>query len=155
MIDFLKRLFGKTPLPPHTSRLYGKGELSIATGSLLLGSETYAQVSSAWLASFYDDFRAVLFREGITRADAGFDCNAFAAFYVALANVRFYTATYPSTTPGRLLALGEFWYRRQSGEGHAVVIAMTERGETFIEPQTGKQITLTPAERASAMLIKF
>lgn len=120
------------------------------------GDMYYAEASSAALLAFGDDFQAELFRLGVTHWDTRFDCNHFATFYVALAQTRFFVANFQSWTAAQTLAVGELWYRRNgNGPGHAIVIALTESGRRFIEPQTQQFVTLTDNEWASRFLVKF
>lgn len=56
------------------------------------------------------------------------------------------------------LAVGEFCYHASSGavQGpHAIVVAITDQGVIFIEPQTGQRLTLTPNEIISCFRVSF
>lgn len=140
-------------VPP--ARVIPAAEVSAALGFAYTGDTGYAQVRSAQLPAIYDNFRSEIFRQGVTKWDERFDCNHFAAYYVALAQTRFYIDNFHAETHAQSLAVGVFWYRPARGGAHAIVCAITERGAVFIEPQTGREITLTPAERASAFLVAF
>lgn len=127
-----------------------------------VGDGPYAVVKSDALPAYYDAFRADLFKEGVTKWDARFDCNHFAGYYIAKAQMRYYLANFHASTPAQTLALAEVWYRPGGGKGgHAVVAALTSNSPTgppqleFIEPQTGGRFQLTPAERASVFLVKW
>lgn len=122
-----------------------------------LGDDSYAVVSSAALPGYYDSFRAEIFRQGVTKWDERFDCNHFATYYVALAQTRFYLEHFQSSTPAQTLAIGVYWYRPQAAKGgaHAVVIADTERGLVWIEPQDGHEFTPTDAEKMTVFLKAF
>lgn len=119
-----------------------------------VGDAVYSQVNSAALAQLYADFREEIFRKGVIKWDERFDCNHFANYYVALAQTKFYLANFQSATPAQSLAVGTFWYRSVRGP-HAIVVALTERGTVFIEPQTGAEIALSKAEGDSAWLKVF
>jgi len=158
MIAFLKRLFGlSSALSPTTGRVLTISELMAHVGLCIAPDESYAEVSSGWLREYYDDYRRTLYGEaGVSRASSDFDCDDFAVFFVALANLRYFKAKFHDAKPAASLALAEYWYRPDgSATGHAVVLALTERGPVFIEPQTGAEITLTESERDSHLLIKF
>lgn len=127
-------------------------------GFCICGDEQYAEVNSKWLADYYDDYRKTLFDQGVTKWDAKFDCDHFAGFYVALAKIRFFTETFHTVTTAKAPALAEYWYRKEEGEGgggHAVVVALTEQGTWFIEPQTGERLFLSTDEQNSKYLVKF
>lgn len=137
-----------------TARVYSLVEVQQAMPFAICGDTGYAEVNSAWLKGYYDAFRSEIFRQGVTKWDERFDCNHFATYYAALAQTKFYLANFQSRTPAQSLAVGTFWYRSARGN-HAIVMALTERGLLFIEPQTGAELQLAPAERASAYLKNF
>jgi hypothetical protein len=121
-----------------------------------VGDGPYAVVKADALPGFYSDFKAELFDKGVVKWDERFDCNHFASYYIAKAQVGYYLANFHSSTPAQTLALAEVWYRPGGGiKGHAIVAALTDQGLVFIEPQTGGRLTLTPAERASCYLVKW
>jgi hypothetical protein len=159
-VGLFSSIFRRTPRTPAlwTGRVLTAQQVGDFVGfPVILKDATYAEVSSAWLRSFYDDFRAVLFREGVTKWEETFDCDDFAAFYVSLANVRYFNATWSSSRPAQGLALGEYWFRPDGkrGEGHAVVTALTERGQIYIEPQSGQELTLSQNEKLSRYVVKL
>lgn len=129
-------------------------QLNAEFGYVYAGDQTYAVVKSETLKGFYDDFRQQIFDQGVVNWDDRFDCNHFAGYYVALAQTRYYLANFQSRSAANTLALGTYWYHSAKG-GHAIVAAMTERGVVFIEPQTGKEVNLTDAEKQSAYLKVF
>lgn len=156
-MKLLERIFGSRKPAPSTGRTFLRSELQVLTGSFChYSDESYAEVSSAWLKSFYDDYRKVLFDQGVTKWEPTFDCDNFATFFVALANVRFFSVARKSFVTAQSLAMAEFWYRPGCGpDAHAIVTVLTERGQIFIEPQSGQQVTLTAEERATCLLFKF
>lgn len=135
-----------------TSRVLSSVEVRGLVPNAICGDSAYAEVSSVWLAEFYETYKAELFRQGVVKYDSRFDCNHFAAYYASLAQTKFYLNNFQSWTKAQSLAVGQFWYFR-NGSGHAIVIALTERGVVFVEPQTGLEVVLTPTERQSAYLV--
>lgn len=120
------------------------------------GDGPYAVVKADALPTYYDSFRKRLFDDGVVKWDERFDCNHFASYYVALAQTQFYLANWGASTPAQTLALAEVWYRPGGGaKGHAIVAAYTDKGLLYIEPQTGRTIALSTAERASTFLVKW
>lgn len=97
-MSFLSSIFRrKIVASPTTGKIITEADLSARLGFPLIVKDTiYAEVSSTWLASYYDDFRKTLFREGVVRWEETFDCDDFASFYVSLAAVRFFNATWSS-----------------------------------------------------------
>jgi hypothetical protein len=121
----------------------------------LLGDESYAEVDLDWLEQFGDDYASTLHAQGVVKWDSRFDCNHFATFYAALAQMRFYREQFQSRLAAQSLAVGEMWYRPTASTGHAVIVAITKNGLTFIEPQTRQKVAITPEQFASRYLIKF
>ncbi len=141
---------------PTTGKVLTGPELRAVAPGAILGDNFYAEVNSAWLTEWYRLFRAQLFKMGIVHWNARFDCNRFADFYSNLAQAFFSMEMYHSRTPAQALALGPFWYVRDDGKGsHAVIQALTERGRVFIDPQTGKELDLSPGERRSGYVQFF
>lgn len=157
MPAWLDKLLGRTPPAPCTGRIYACAAVVDQVGfPVHTADDAYAEVSSAWLKAYYSDYRRTLFREGVVRWDEAFDCDNFASLYVGLANLRFFTASFHSRTEAQSLALGEYWYRPAGGlQGHAIVTALTERGQIFLEPQSGQELHLSPDEQLSRFLVKF
>ncbi len=145
--------FSKPKPKCSTGRVIDPSELR-SLGAGYTGDAAYAQVSAAWLKSYYASFRSSLFREGVVKWDERFDCNHFASFYIALAQVRFFTENFQTKTAAQTLALGECWYHSERGP-HAIVMAVADTGIVYIEPQTGAQLVLTGEEIASRFLVKF
>lgn len=152
----------RSPDALSTAHVYTAAEIRSEMGALAyVGDTAFAQLNSAALPQLYADFRSEIFRQGVTQWDERFDCNHFATYFAALAQTKFYLANFHSQTPARSLAVGTFWYIPQGApalspsNGHAIVVALTERGTVFLEPQTGAEITLTKAERDSAWLRAF
>lgn len=137
---------------PTTGRVLTRAEVRAKDPKAVLGDRAYAEVNSKWLSAFYDDFRAGLCSNGILKWDARFTCRHFAAYYAALAQTRFYRGSYRGTEKANALALGTVWYTRSDGSGHALIVAFTERGRIFVEPQTGKEVMLASAEQHRAFL---
>ena len=148
--------FSKPKPAASTGRVLNALDLLNAGATTPAGDAGYAEVNSAWLASYYDSFRNSLFREGVVKWDARFDCNHFADAYAVLAQLKFFAENFQSRTSAQTLAIGVVWYRRDvDGGGHAINCALTERGTVYIEPQTGTQVTLSPSEIASRFFVRF
>lgn len=146
----------KDASPLSTGTVVQRSDLVAALPGFM-GDGPYALVKADALPSFYDSYRRDLFDRGVTKWDERFDCNHFASFYVAKAQVEYYLANFHASTPAQTLALAEVWYvpGRSPGKGHAIVAALTDRGLLFVEPQTGGVVNLTQAERASVFLCKW
>lgn len=159
-MSWLSSIFRRAPRTSAltTGRVFTAQQLGDHVGfPVILKDTAYAEVSSAWLRGYYDDFRKTLFREGVVRWEETFDCDDFASFFVSLASVRYFTTTWSTSREAQSLALGEYWYRPQGlrGQAHAIVTAVTERGQIYIEPQSGQEVRLTDDEKLSRFYVKF
>lgn len=120
------------------------------------GDKRYAVIHSAWLRDFYGEYRAELCRLGIVKWDERYDCNRFAGFYAELARVKFFASQFYSWTNATAPAIAPYWYIRDNDASrHAIVVALTERGAVFVEPQTGAELQLSQHERATGFLAVF
>jgi hypothetical protein len=119
-----------------------------------LPDQGYAIVHKAWLSAYYDVFKADLFAKDIVGWEGRFDCNKFATAYASGVQMRFYRDQFHSRLPAQAAAVGEVWYSGINGP-HAVNIALTEQGPVFIEPQTGKFLSISPQEVASIYYARF
>lgn len=139
MIAFLRQLFRPTPPRLGLDHKLTPVDLPL-TG--FTGDASYASVSLAALLEHFDTFRQVLFDlTGLTKWDARYDCNHFAALFIATAQARYAREAWHSEGAPQTLALGEVWYRPTTGPNHAIVAAHTDLGLVFIEPQTGRRVT--------------
>ena len=143
-----------------------KREQAMTTGAVVQAAElplpgfkgdtAYAVVRSEALPALYANFRDVLNKQGLVKWDSRYDCNHFASLYISLAQASYTVAAWHSETKAQTLALAEVWYLPNGPPaGHAIVAALTERGLVFIEPQTGREIQLTAAQRRSIYLCKW
>ena len=140
-------------MAPGTGKMLANAELIQAIPQVRTGDVTYAQVNSAWLKKFYERYRADLSRMGVVKWDQRFDCRRFAGMYTELAQSEFFQESFHSSEPAHTLALGPVWYLRDNGKGgHAIIVAFTERGRLFIDPQTGQEVELSTREVASIYL---
>lgn len=145
----------KAPERLSTFKVFNGREVLAKVPHATLGDDSYAEVRADALPGMYDAFRSDLFSKGITKWDERFDCNHFAAYYVALAQIRFFEASFHSRTPAKTLALAPYWVRSSPNTAHALVVALTDRGIVYIEPQTGKEVALTAYQKANPMLALF
>lgn len=81
------------------------------------------------------------------------DCDDFARCAAFLAQLLHYRT--PGRPPASALAFGELWYVKDSGEGHAINIAFTDKGVVCYEPQTRSIVTLSVTEKGSVFKIRF
>lgn len=126
-------------------------------GASFTGDNSYEHVTKAQLASVYEDFKKELFRKGIVHGDPRtFDCNRFAGYYVSLFQIWYANATWRSRGTAQAPAVGQYWYHQDSSkQNHAVVVALTDEGLVWLEPQTGQFLELTPAEKNSRFVQIF
>jgi hypothetical protein len=128
-------------------------------GNILLADEYYAVPTLSWFSgTFVADFAAFKSALDPYKAESN-DCDDFArcgAFFAQFLN---------SNTPGRpnnaALSVGEFWYQRDAGGGHAIVAGVCRVDGTtnlvlsFMEPQLPASTTLTEMESTSCYAGRF
>lgn len=113
--------------------------------------DTYGAPTHSWLfTSFYPWFRETLRREGNEGWTRKHDCDNFARRFAVHAQ----EAHAETGDRNEGLAVGEFCYISPRGP-HAIVCAITDKGLTFIEPQTGGELTLTQQELQSCFRVSF
>lgn len=158
--DFVPVPFARAPkrenTPAITGRVLSASDLQGYHPQATLSDRNYAEVNSRWLRQFYPRFRNELFRGGVVKWDSRFNCKHFTGLYVELAQARFYMESFHQRTNANTLALGQVWYHRDNDRGgHAIVVAFTERGRVYIEPQTGEETRLSPSEQASIFMTQI
>ena len=119
-----------------------------------LGDATYAPPRSDWLTGeFAAWFRSALFALNVgTYKPEAWDCDDYTDLYAALARL---CHRRTSADTGTALPVGVMHYRSPQGPHAAVVAITSDRGLVAVEPQTGALLTLTPAEAATAWLVKL
>lgn len=120
---------------------------------LTFADTSYARPTLAWLTGpFWRSFAADRWAK-VGRYTRTNDCDNWARAYAQHAqDCHARTATHPDEA----LAVGEFFYTRADGLGaHAIAVAITDTGLTFLEPQNGTVLPLTPAEIASCTFARF
>lgn len=143
-------------MPAVTGRVIPAKDLQSLHPIAALSDLNYAEVNSQWLRQFYPRFRDELFRGGVVKWDSRFNCKHFTGLYVELAQARFYMESFHKHSDANTLALGQIWYHRDNGRGgHAIVVAFTERGRVYIEPQTGEEMKLSASEQASIFMTQI
>lgn len=114
---------------------------------------TYAKPKLAWLTDkFWPWFKNARWKSNTDKWTRKNDCDNFARAYCVFAQDA-HADTPLNDDEG--LAVGEFCYVRSSGEAHAIVVALTDVGLVYIEPQTGEVLGLTPQEKSSCFRVSF
>ncbi len=110
--------------------------------------DSYQPINSQWIEWYYaNEFRPELSKT-LINWDQRFDCNRFAAYFAAKAQIDYLKNTWNSWKAGQAAAIGVFCYciKGNPKNAHALVIVYTEKGLQFFEPQTGKWVNLTQVE---------
>lgn len=133
-------------------------EVMVTMGGSITGDQTYVQLDSKALPYLYNEFRSEIFKRGIVNGGQKFDCNHFSSYFVALAQTLYYVDHSREEHAAQNLALGQFWYKRDKdkpGNGHAVVVALTERGVVYFDPTLGEEVDLSDREKKMAFVKLF
>lgn len=126
-------------------------DLATKVGLFVSGDSTFQLVTKEQIQYQYEKFRTDLFKKDIVRWDQRFDCNHFATAFANFMQIQHSAQNWGDATRAQTLAIGFIFYLSQGNKkpGHAIVEALTPEGVVHIEPQTGKFVDLTPAEKAS------
>lgn len=160
-MSWISSLFRKktASVPLWTGKVLSRQEFKSLLGTWELGADdTYAEVNPEALDAFYDWFKTKLFDLGLTRWDPRQDCDDFANLYADFLQLKFYLAQWQ---PGRMpdaqsLAVARYWYRPNVGSsGHAINAIATPNGLVFLDPQTGKILSLSDNEKLSQLRCIF
>ncbi len=113
---------------------------------------TYARPTSGYmLGKFYEFYRAWLTEHSLGVWKEKYDCDNFASTFYTFAQI----CHFKSNRPEQGIAVGELYYRQDTGGGHVINMSVTERGLILIEPQTGKEVEITDNEKSNTVLIHF
>jgi hypothetical protein len=122
----------------------------------LFPDSNYALPTTAWLLGpFWSWYQGRRFELGLHKWTRANDCdNSARAYCQAAADCHASTMGSSDKAPEGV-AVGEYFYTKDSGGGHAIVVAVTEKGIIYIEPQTGVEINLSDMEKLSCMFVRF
>lgn len=121
----------------------------------IISDETYGKPKTAWLRDkFWPWFQQMRWNLGLDKWTRRNDCDNFARAY-AQACADCHALTVGNQDEG--LAVGEFCYIGTSHVqgAHAIIVAFTDEGKIYIEPQTGQRLALTPSEELSCFFVRF
>ena len=120
---------------------------------VLFADASYARPTLRWLqGQFWDAFRQDRWAK-VGSYSRKNDCDNWARAFAQLAQDSH--AQTRSGSDDEALAVGEFFYTKASGEGHAINAAFTDVGLVFIEPQNGLTLKLTTSEILSCFFVRF
>ena len=118
-------------------------------------SDHYAVVNSDCLQVLQDIFISALYRNGLKPEwSPRFACGKFSLVYLSTARLTYLSHhVHDANLPP--LALGEVWYMTGPKSAHAIVVAITERGVVYWDPQCGQEVTMSADLLAGTMMRKF
>lgn len=121
---------------------------------LIISDVDYALPKASWLTgTFYDFYNGWRFDHNLNEWANKNDCDNFASLFYAFSQI----CHAKSNREEQGIAVGELFYfiGGDKNRGHAINIAMTDKGLIAIEPQNGRIQELTKAEKESAWFIRF
>jgi hypothetical protein len=112
----------------------------------------YARPMTSYLTGKFNEF----YRQWLTDHNLDvwkdrWDCDNFSSTYYVFCQM----CHFKSKRPEQGIAVGELFYIQDSGGGHAVNCAITEKGFIMIEPQNGQEFELTSSEKLKVALVRF
>ena len=122
---------------------------------VILADASYGVPTVRWLGEqFWPWYQRQRWNLGLDKWERRNDCDNHARAYAQ------YAADCHALTgsgAGEGLAVGEFFYVATSHvQGpHAINVAFTDEGKVYLEPQTGRRLTLAPSEELSCFHVRF
>lgn len=114
--------------------------------------KTYSIPHSEWLrTTFYDFFHAWLQKKELQKWKPNHDCDNFSFLFRTFGQIAHAKSTDPNFSEG--VAIGVIFYKKEGRFGHAINVAITEKGVIWIEPQNGKFLDLTQEEIQSIYFV--
>lgn len=127
-----------------------------------LSSFSYGEVNEVAIPTLVEEFRSSLFKDGIpvsdvtgaTGYDARFQCTGFSDYFAGKMAARMMGELWHSSLKVNRPAVFVVWYHPDAqppGMDHAINLMIVNGGRAvWIEPQTGRRVTLTASEKATA-----
>lgn len=117
-----------------------------------VSDSNYARPTSTYLlGKFYSFYKEWLAEHNLLVWKDRWDCDNFASTYYVFCQM----CHFKSKRPEQGIAVGELFFLQDSGGGHAVNCAVTEKGLVIIEPQTGEILRLSETEKKNTFMIRF
>lgn len=147
------------PLPLRASNRLVTGQvLSIGEVRQLIrtqtfvGDDAYAVLDSASLLELQQLFERELAKEGVSTRHGS---EAMADAFVATAQMAFVARNWSSRTQAKAVAVGEAWLQSPDARRRAVVVAITERGVLYWDPQNARELNGGTLARATLTLCRI
>lgn len=121
---------------------------------LIISDVDYALPKASWLTgTFYDFYKNWRWEHNLNEWTMKNDCDNAASLFYCFSQI----CHAKSNRPEQGIAVGELFYfiGGDKNRGHAINIAMTDKGLIAIEPQNGRIQELTKAEKESAWFVRF
>lgn len=130
---------------------------SIVSYNIYFADSDWRLPDKSWIEQeFSKTVKSIFDAYGLCYRLESWDCDDFTRFTAALAQLL------NNRTPdnrGKGLAIGEFWYQKDSGTRHALNICIVETEDKpvvlFYEPQTQRFVVLTEQERSLCDYVRF
>ena len=121
-----------------TGRVLSIAEVrQMISAQTFVGDDAYAVLESGSLHELQHLFETELAKEGVsTRRDSEAMTDAF----VATAQMAFVVRNWSSRTQAKAVAVGEVWLQSPDRHRRAVVVAITERGVIYWDPETACEL---------------
>lgn len=126
--------------------LYRLIKITFPNVDLKMSDVDYALPKASWLTgTFYDFYRAWRFDHNLNEWSTKNDCDNFASLFFAFAQICH--AKGDRVEEG--IAVGQMFYGLNGDrtKSHSINVAVTDKGVIAIEPQTGKLVQLSKAEK--------
>lgn len=129
-------------------------DAGFSDAKMIISDVDYALPKASWLTGkFYDFYKGWRLGHNLNEWTMTNDCDNFASLYYAFAQI----CHAKGNRSEQGIAVGEMFYFVGGDEtqGHAINIAITDKGVIAIEPQNGTIQQLSSKEKASSWFVRF
>lgn len=117
-----------------------------------VGDDAYAVLESGSLHELQHLFETELAKEGVSTRH---DSEAMTDAFVATAQMAFVVRNWSSRTEAKAVAVGEVWLQSPDKHRRAVVVAITERGVLYWDPENACELKVASLARSTLTLCRI
>jgi hypothetical protein len=127
-------------------------EFGFKNAEVFITDGDYGRPTTDYLTGkFYEFYSGWLSDHNLSQWRSTWDCDNFSSTYYVFCQMCHAKADRKEEG----IAVGELFYKQDAGGGHAINLAVTEKGIIIIEPQNGQEMTLSKKEKENCWLIRF
>lgn len=129
-------------------------KVTFPNANIQVGDSDYALPKAEWLTgTFFEFFNGWRFDHNLNEWSNKNDCDNASSLFFCFSQI----CHAKGDRPEQAVAVGELFYKigGDQAKGHAVNVAITDKGVITIEPQTGVSKPMTKEEKDSVWFIRI